>query len=219
MKNACKICDRKREICCSDNDGVRLRHRKFHFAEREMGKLMKFPTHSIHNNRLVVSKRNVPRVLAWGNRSQMAGTCLTTLILNHALWLGLFVFLIIFFSPILVSSHFHPVLIKKVAQSQLHSRNLCPKPNTHINFPSSLSSFGSGVGLKNVKITMQNEERKAEAWFTTIYLKYFGGGFYLSSTGGGGGWRPFARIHTFHPCPQASSLKAKTLKVAQKKDR
>lgn len=44
----------------------------------------------------------------------------TTLILNHALWLGLFAFLIILFHPSIPSSHppFRSVMEKKVAESE-----------------------------------------------------------------------------------------------------
>lgn len=87
---------------------------------------------------------------------------LTTLIQNHALWLGLFVFLIIF------AIHFHPIfLIKKVPKPNLKLKIYVPSQTHKVNF--------LFLWLSCEKC--QNNYAEWKAWFTTIYRKYFKGSY------------------------------------------
>lgn len=67
----------------------------------------------------------------------------TTLIQNHALWLGLFVFLIIF------AIHFHPISQIKKVPNQSPVLNLCPKLTLAFLFL---------LLMEIVKIPRENEE-------------------------------------------------------------
>lgn len=109
----------------------------------------------------------------------------TTLIQNHALWLGLFVFLITFVN------HFHPIfLIKKVPKLNLKLKIYVPSQTHKVNF-----LFLSRSVVKNVKITKQNE-RLDSPQFTERILRDL---MYSEKA------HDYTHTHMFR-CPQSSII-------------
>ena len=113
----------------------------------------------------------------------------TTLIQNHALWLGLFVFLITFVI------HFHPIfLIKKVPKLNLKLKIYLRSQRHKVKFP-----FSFWLSCEKY----QNNGAEWEAWFTTIYRKYFKGYYVFREMLGSE--KAHAYTHKFR-CPQPSNI-------------